>query len=368
MLSRTAACARLGIAAPIIQGPFGGGLSSVTLAATVADAGGLGSFGAHHLPPGDIRCLVADLRQATARPFAINLWVSNADPATAGLADDEFRRRLARLKPYFDELGLPLPQARPERFGQDFDEQVEAVIEAAPPIFSFVFGVPKPEILEACRRRGIVTVGAATTVAEAKALESAGVDAVVATGFEAGGHRVSFLGKAEDCLHGTLALLPMVRDSVRLPVIAAGGIVDGRGVAAALVLGADAVQIGTAFLACEESGASAPHRQALFACEPGATQLTRIFTGRLARGIRNRLVEDLSRDPAGPAPYPVQTWLTGSFKAAAIAAGRGDLISLWASQATPLLRHRQARPLFDALVKETAEVLERGARLVQYPV
>jgi nitronate monooxygenase len=360
MWSKTPAAHRLGIDWPILQGPFGGGLSSVRLAAEVSNAGGLGSFGAHHLAPAAIRQTIVALRGATARPFAVNLWVSNEDPEVASFGRAELQKHLARLRPFYDELGVPLPAA-PERYGERFEEQVEALIEAAPPVFSFVYGIPEPHILEACRARRIVTVATVTTPEEAIAAEAAGVDLIVATGSDAGGHRVSFLHRSEDVLTGTFSLIPQVRDSVRLPVIAAGGIADGRGIAAALMLGADGVQIGTAFLACEESAASPPHRAALFSQDARRTVLTRAFTGRLARGIPNRYVEEMSRHEGDFAPYPAQSWLAGGFKQAAIGAGRGDLISLWAGQAAPLVRHKLARGLFDELVATT------GAALAQLP-
>jgi nitronate monooxygenase len=184
---------------------------------------------------------------------------------------------------------------------------------------------------------------------------------LVATGMEAGGHRVSFLRSAEDSLTGTLALVPVVADRVSVPVIAAGGIADGRGIAAALTLGAQGVQLGTAFLACEESGASAPHREALFGEGARYTALTRAFTGRLARGLRNHFLEDMAARKPPLFPYPIQSWFTGTFRQAAMEQGRADLISLWAGQAAPLLRHRKAGALFAELVRDTTALFEKRA-------
>jgi nitronate monooxygenase len=180
---------------------------------------------------------------------------------------------------------------------------------------------------------------------------------IVASGFEAGGHRVSFLREPEECLTGTLALIPQVVDTVKVPVIAAGGIVDGRGIAAALTLGASAAQIGTAFLACEESNASPLHRAKLFSTDARRTTLTRAFTGRLARSIHNGLIDALRGKESALAPYPVQAWLTAQFKTAALAANRADLMSLWSGQGAPLLKHRRAADLLRSLVAGTDEIL-----------
>jgi nitronate monooxygenase len=244
----------------------------------------------------------------------------------------------------------------PQKFGQRFEDQVEAVLECKPPVFSFVFGIPSADILESCRRAGTITAGAATTVDEAIAMDNAGVDVIVASGFEAGGHRVSFLRSAEDSLMGTMALIPQVRDRVRAPVIAAGGIADARGIVAALSLGADAVQIGSAFLACDESNANSAHRAELHGERARETVLTRVFSGRLARGIRNRMAEELA-EKGPPLPYPIQNWFTSSFKPQAAEQGRADLMSLWAGQAAPLIRHRKARELFNSLINDTEDLL-----------
>ncbi len=356
MWQQTAVARRLGLSAPIIQGPFGSGLSSVDLVASVAECGMLGSYGAHHLGGDAIRELAAAIRARTSRPFALNLWLPFAGSENPDMDDQQFVAAREGLRPWFEELGLTLP-ARPARFTPPFREQLEAVIETRPAVFSFIFGVPEPHVLQACRERNIVTLGTATTPAEAVALERAGVDMIVATGFEAGGHRVSFLHEPEESLTGTLALVPQVVDAVKVPVIAAGGIADGRGVAAALMLGAQGVQIGTAFLACEESAASALHREKLFGTGPTQTALTRGFSGRLARGIRNRFMDEATGFRHESAPYPVRAWLTGQLKAAALKANRPDVLALWCGQGGPLLRHRHVRALATSLVEETTRQL-----------
>jgi nitronate monooxygenase len=343
---KTRVTEQLGIGHPIVQGPFGGGLSSVALAATVANAGGLGSFGVHHLDRDAIAAVAAELRAATSAPVALNLWVSTHDLPEAEMTPERFRAAVERVRPLYEEAGVEAPPY-PERFAPSFTEQAEAVLAAAPAAFSFVFGIPDESLLAACRERGIVTIGTAITLDEAVALDEAGVDMIVASGMEAGGHRGAFLAPAEDSLVGTMALVRAAAAAVRAPVIAAGGIADANGVAAALALGAEGVQVGTAFLATEESGATPEHRELLFAAR--RTRLTRAFSGRLARGIPNRLMEQLADEAE---PYPYQGYLLRPVFEAARGEGRTDIVALWSGQATPLLRHRRARELFDALVTQ----------------
>ncbi|MFP2908049.1 NAD(P)H-dependent flavin oxidoreductase [Pyxidicoccus sp. 3LFB2] len=352
--SPTDAVRRLGVRYPIVQGPFGGGLSTARLAAAVSNLGGLGSYGAYSLTPDQIVSLTKELRTLTSQPFAVNLWVSDHDPGGRELSEEAFERAWTLFEPFYRELGVPKPE-RPQRFSQRFDEQVEALLEARPPVFSFVFGVPSPTILAECRKRGIVTVGTATSIAEAQALDGAGVDLIVATGFEAGGHRTSFLARAEDSLMGTFVLTQLVADRVKAPVISAGGIADARGIRAALTLGAQAAQIGTAFLACEESGATPEHRAALFSDKSHHTALTRAFSGRLARGLRNRWSEEMGPRTAEQPPFPVQGWFLGQLRPAVVKAGRTDLISLWSGQIAPNLKHHTAKELMDTLVRELTQ-------------
>ncbi len=358
MWNDTALTRRLGIRYPIVQGPFGGGLSSTRLAAAVSNAGGLGSFGAHGKTPDRISEVVSEIRALTASPFAVNLWVSTEDAGASGAAPSAHDAALVALAPFFDELRVQ-PPAFPLRGWAKFDEQVSALLDARPPVFSFVFGVPPADVIDECRRRSIITLGTATSVDEAVALESAGVDVVVATGVEAGGHRPSFLRSPESSLTGLFSLVPQVCDAISVPVIAAGGIADGRGIAAALKLGAAGVQIGTAFLACEESNAPPAHRDALFSSRAAQTVLTRAFSGRLARGMRNTLSDALENRSASFLPYPLQSQMVGALRDEALRAGRADLISLWSGQSAPLLRHRQAKELFRDLVSATERILDR---------
>jgi nitronate monooxygenase len=355
MWNDTAITSRLKLGVPIIQGPFGSGLSAVDLVVAVSEGGGLGSFGVHHLDGAGIRDIAGKIRARTARAFALNLWIPLADSDEPRMSDAQWQAALELLAPCYRALGVS-PPARPARFGPRYEEQVEALLELEPPVFSFVFGVPSPAVLDRCRGVGIATLGAATTPDEAKLLADAGVDMIVATGMEAGGHRVSFLREPEESLTGTLSLVPQVVDTVKVPVIAAGGMADGRGIAAALKLGAAAAQIGTAFLACEETNAAPLHRRMLFSEAARRTSLTRAFTGRLARSLHNDFIDAFAGKEQLLPPYPVQAWLTAQFRAAALAAGRADLVSLWSGQSAPLLKHRRAPELLVSLVAETARL------------
>jgi nitronate monooxygenase len=347
--------AKLGIDYPIIQGPLGG-LSSQKLTAAVSNFGGLGSFGALNLSAEAIKDVIAEIRSLTSKPFAMNLWVSQEDEGTRRSDERAFVRSLPPIARQLSELGAPLPTYKPFSPATRFEDQARALIDAKVPVFSFIFGIPPKEILEECRMKGIVTIGAATTPEEGAALQEAGVDAVVASGFEAGGHRGSFLRPAEDSLTGTLSLIPPVVDMVDVPVIAAGGIGDARGVVAAMALGAEAVQMGTVFLACEESGASRLLRETLRRRDAKHTALTKGFTGRLARGIRNRILEDLNQAGTEILPYPLQRELVRNLTIAAEAAGRADLVPMWAGQSANLSTCTDASAFLTSLVKEVSEI------------
>jgi nitronate monooxygenase len=338
----------LGIEHPVVLAPFGG-VSSVGLTATVTDAGGLGSYGLYGYGPDRIRETVTALRAATSGRFSLNLWLPTGDEALP--ADVDLRAdasAVAAVASFFAELDLELPQP-PERFLPPFDDQLDALLDARPAAVSFVFGVPAPDVVERAHARGIVAVGTATTVAEAVALADGGVDVVVATGAEAAGHRVSFLRRAEESLIGTFALVPQVVDAVDVPVIAAGGVADRRGVAAAFALGASGVQVGTAFLATRQSAASDAYRAAIASATSDASVLTRAMSGRLARGLPNRAVRVI--EAAGAiALFPAQNWLTGQFRAEAARRGIGDLQSLWLGQAAGLLREDDAAAVLAELL------------------
>ena len=334
----------LGIRHPILLGAFGG-LSSVALTAAVSEAGGLGAYGLYGYDGARIRSTAAALREATDKPFALNIWLPTGDEVPPGPQHAVFAQA---LEPFYEAVDVPVPP-RPESYLPTLDEQLDAIWDAAPAALSVVYGVPSGEIVEGAHRRGIRVIGTATTVAEAVALEAGGVDVVIASGAEAAGHRVSFLRAAEESLVGTFALVPQVADAVSIPVVAAGGVADRRGVAAALALGASGVQVGTAFLATQESAANDAHRAAIRATAADESVLTRAMSGRLARGARNRTVRAI--EASGTiAPFPVQNWLTGRFRAAAGEQNLGELQSLWLGQAAPLAQFDTADEVFAELV------------------
>jgi nitronate monooxygenase len=278
---------RLGLRVPIIQAPMAGGISTPRLAAAVANAGGLGSIAGAMLTPDAIRAAVTEFRAASDGPLAVNLFAPLPRPTTARVA------QWAALTGVTPPADFPAAPA--------FADQLAAVVGERVAVFSFTFGIPPLDGVDA------FTIGTATTVEEAVALERAGVDAVMAQGYEAGGHRGTFLAPVERSLVGTLALVPQMVDAVSVPVIASGGIMDGRGVAAALALGAQAVQLGTCFIRCPESGAAGAHKQALAGAE---TTVTEVLTGRHARAVRTPLVDRLEAAGLRPPDYPLPRHLS----------------------------------------------------------
>jgi nitronate monooxygenase len=268
--------------------------------------------------------------------------------------EDAFHRSLAPLAKHIESVGGAKPSYRPYEPIR-FEDQVQILLDEGVSAFSFIYGIPSKQILDEFRRQGVALIGTATTVDEAIALELAGVDVIAASGFEAGGHRGSFLQPPEDSLMGTMALVPQVVDAVRLPVVAAGGIGDARGIVAAFALGAEGVQMGTAFLVCEESGATTLHRKSLLSGQ-AKTALTRGFTGRLARGIKNRLLDELNQKDIEILPYPLQRALVRHLSISAEKAGRPEFLPLWAGQSANLSRCNDVRALLDALVNEVSKI------------
>lgn len=344
---------RLGVEHPIIQAPMAGGPSTPALVAAVSAAGALGSFAGGYLSPDAIRAAIREIRRLTDRPFALNLFVP--EPGARPIDPEEIARANEALRPFREELGLPPPPGLPGP--PRFPDQLAVALEEKVPVFSFTFGSLPAEEVRRLHAAGTLVLGTATNLKEGRILEGAGVDAVVAQGSEAGGHRGTFAGPSEEGLIGTMALVPQLAGRLRVPVIAAGGIMDGRGIVAALALGAQAAQMGTAFLAAAESGAHPRHKEALLhPAEEDRTALTRAFTGRLARGVRNRFMIEMERRGA-ILPYPAQGTLTQDIRLASARAERADFMSLWAGQGASLATARSAGEIVRDLVEQARGVL-----------
>lgn len=330
---------------PIILAPMGGGSGTPELAAAVSNAGGMGSIGAGYLSAQQIKETVKQLRDLSPQPFNINLFVLDFPSRPADIA-----AAVNLLQPFHRELQLEEPALPPTP--PSFVEQAQAVLQSNVPVFSFTFGVPERQLIDAFHARGTQVVGTATTVAEGKILQEAGVDAVVAQGSEAGAHRGTFNHPFEEAMVSTMALVRQLAQNVSVPVIASGGIMDGAGIRAAFELGAAAVQMGTAFLVCPEAGTPECYKQAILSAPDNSTQITRAFSGRPARGISNRFLRAGAAHPEALLEYPWQNGLTQKMRRAAAQAGNAEMLSLWAGQAASLARRMPAAELVHTLVRE----------------
>lgn len=343
----------LGLSHPIIQAPLAGGGDTPELLAAVSNAGALGFIGAAYLTPEQIESTAAAVRATTKRPFGVNLFAPQPKAEYGNLEP-----MLKRLAPYFAELGLPAPQVTPV-LTDAFDEQLAAALESGASCFSFSFGLLAPNVVTAIKGRGMFLIGTATTVDEAVLLDKSGVDAIVMQGSEAGGHRGSFAVDFAEGMVGTISLVPQVVDAVRVPVIASGGIMDGRGIVAALALGAQAVQMGTAFLTCDEAGIPGVYKEAILKAHEDQTRITCAFSGRPARGIENRFMTEM--EPAAAAgdipPFPIQNSLTRPLRTAAAQQGRREFLSLWSGQGVRMARRQSAQALLARLAKEMEQTM-----------
>ena len=358
---RTPLCDLLGIDVPIIQAPMAGGATTPELVAAVSAAGALGSFGHTFTATDAMRADAAAVRSRTTRPFGLNLFATPipAEPPVAAQ-----RPAIEALRRELDARHLAVPERVPPPYAPAFDEQLDAVCEIRPAVFTTHLGDLTRAAVARLRDAGIRIGSAATSVAEARHLEAGGVDFVIAQGAEAGGHRGTFIGDPDHAMTGTLALVRQIVRAVRIPVVAAGGIMDGAGVAAALALGAQAAQLGTAFLVCAESGATALHKKAVASMDGDETTVTRAFTGKPARAIRNRFTDAAEREGWTLLPFPIQAHLTGSLRAASEAAGSIDHVAAWSGQAGSLARPLPAAELVRLVVDEAIETIERLRRAV----
>jgi nitronate monooxygenase len=354
---------RLSLSHPIIQAPLAGGGDTPELVAAVCEAGAIGFIGAAYLTPQQIAAAARTVKARTARPFGINLFA----PVPAPDVPQDMGPALQRLAPFYAELGLPPPLAPAFADIQDgFEQQLAAALESGASAFSFTFGMLPPTAIDAIKGRGMFVMGTATTVEEGIALEQAGADAIIAQGSEAGGHRGTFAAEFADAMVGTMALVPQLVDAVSVPVIASGGIMDGRGIVAAMALGASAVQMGTAFLTCDEAGISEAYKEKILTAHAHQTRITRAFSGRPARGIVNRFMTEV--EPAGMSdsvlPFPLQNMATRPLRNAAAKQGRAEYLSLWAGQGLGLARRQSAAELVARLGNEASQVMAAMAASV----
>jgi nitronate monooxygenase len=337
---------RLGIEQPILLAPMAAAGGTPELAAAVSNAGGLGAWGGAYAKPDEIAATIRRMRQLTPRPFNINLFAGGYETRKI-----DPQPMLEIVREAHARLGLPPPVLQPVP-ADPFDAQLEAVLEERPPVFSFTFGMPSPAQIAVLKKRGSAVIGTATTAQEARQLEQAGVDAIAAQGAEAGAHRGSFAAPFEDSMVPLAALVREICTSVAVPVIASGGIMDGRDAARAMALGAAAVQLGTAFLPCPESGAAPAYKRALLEAKADTTVITRAFSGRPARGLTNAFIAMVAGKEDSILPFRQQNDLTRPMRNVAGQQGIADFISLWAGQGVARSRALPAADLVKTLVDE----------------
>ncbi|MDU9350416.1 MULTISPECIES: nitronate monooxygenase [Staphylococcus] len=343
----------LNIKLPIIQAGMAGS-TTPELVASVSNSGGLGTIGAGYFTPEKLDSEITYVQELTDLPFAVNLFV----PSEQLYIPENVEHMNAWLKPYRKALNLEEPVIDISE-EQQFNDAIDMVIEKGVPVVSFTFGIPNQNIIKKLKARQITVIGTATSVEEAKANESAGMDAIIAQGSEAGGHRGSFTVTSGEHtpLVGTMSLIPQIVDNISIPVIAAGGIMDGRGVVASMVLGAEAVQMGTAFLTSEESGASTLYKNAIQQSKETDTVITKAFTGKPARGIDNEFIHKMESYADDIPDYPIQNQLTNSIRKTAADLGKEQWTHLWSGQSPRLSQPNSAAQLIADIVQETERIL-----------
>ena len=352
----------LGLRVPIIQAPMAGGPTTPELVAACSSAGTLGSFGHAYTQPEEMKKQAAAVRAQTDRPFGINLFLA-PQPAPVDIVHQG--AALAALGPWYAEMGLPPPEPARAPYAPDLDAQLAAVAEIRPAVFTAHLGELEEKWVREFKALGIRLGASATCIAEAKRAEALGFDFVIAQGGEAGGHRGTYLRDPREALTGTLALTRLVVRAVKIPVVAAGGIMDGSGIAAVLSLGAHAAQLGTAFIPCPESGAPEPHKRAVLAAHEDDTRITEKFSGKLARGIANRFLREAEAKHFPQIAFPAQNALTGKLRTASAKSGSADFYALWAGQAVGLARSLPAAQLIEQLEQETIAAIRSVAALVK---
>jgi nitronate monooxygenase len=344
----------LNIEYPIIQAPMAGGTTTTQLVSAVSNAGGLGMIGAGYMDSESLQIQINEIRKETDKPFGVNLFVPNPYSVDANKLD----KVNDILEPFRKELTADSPKTLPN-YKDDlntFNELIDIIIEEKIPICTFTFGLPSKEVISKLKKHSILLMGTATTVQEAMINEKNGMDAIVLQGSEAGGHRGTFIGETQQSLIGLMSLIPQTADQVKVPIIAAGGIMDGRGIMAARCLGASGFQLGTAFLVCEESGAHSEHKDAIIQSGENQIVLTKSFSGKAAKGIQNRFIEKMTNLEDSLPDFPVQNELTKGIRKAASKSGNSDFMSLWAGQSPRLAKKQTVQELMTMLIKEAEKI------------
>lgn len=339
----------LGIQHPIIQAPMAGGITTSRLVAEVSNSGALGMIGAGYMTPQQMREQIREIKTLSSYPFGINLFVPNEFSRT----EEEIEEVNQLLKPILRQLGVHESAGEMPDFNEikaTFHEQIKVVIDEQVPVCSFTFGIPPREIIENLKQQGITVIGTATTVKEAIEIEKSGMDVIVVQGSEAGGHRGHFLDGHRESLVGLMSLIPQVADLVNIHVVAAGGIMDGRGLTASLCLGAQGVQMGTAFLTCLESGASDVHIEEILNAKEDEIVLTRSFSGKWARGVKNNFISDMQPFEDSFPPFPIQNTLTQQMRQAASSQQNREYMSLWSGQSPRLAKNQSVKALIQDVV------------------
>lgn len=349
---------QLKIQYPIIQAPMAGGITTNELVTAASIHGTLGMIGAGYMTPFKLEKQILEIKQqAISSPVGINVFV----PQRYHADETEIQHAKQLLKGYYqhydiDEAGIPVILFD-DRYNQ-YERQIEVIVRHQVPVCSFTFGIPSKEVIKELKKQGILLIGSATTVEEAREIEEYQLDMVVVQGSEAGGHRSAFLKNERDSLVGLMSLIPQVVDHVNIPVIAAGGIMDGRGLIASLALGAKAVQMGTAFLLTEESGAHPLHKDTIINETESNTRLTAAFSGKLARGIQNEFIRNLVNDESALPPFPIQNQLTQPIRKAGKKASDKEWMSIWSGQSVRLGKLQSVETLVQGVVDEAIRILE----------
>jgi nitronate monooxygenase len=340
---------------PIIQAPMAGGITTSSLVSSVSNGGGLGMIGAGYMTPIQLREQIREVKQLTPKKFGVNLFI----PSPYKETDHTIQSAFDQLQSFRDHLGIEEELPNSMAYSKDienFNRLLTVIIEEKVPVCSFTFGVPGKEVIKELKKHSIILMGTATNLTESIINQESGMDIVTLQGMEAGGHRGTFTTDQKDSLIGLMPLIPQVADKLTIPIVAAGGIMDGRGLMAALILGAQGVQIGTAFLTCAESGTHPVHKEAILSARVDDTVLTRAFSGKWARGLKNKFIVEMQDFEKDVPDFPVQNRLTATLRKVSAVQNNPDYMSLWSGQA-PMLAKVQSVDEFMKKMMEEANSL-----------